>query len=218
MRLKPGENAPAFELSDLNGHLVRLQDFAGQRMLISFHRYAACPLCNLHIHELTQAWPELKSHGLAVVAIFMSGQERVYDQYESRSVPFPILADPERTAYDKYGVESSIAGMLASFVHPRAMKAFFSDLCPVALMPIQQLSPPTSCWTENIGSWRSVLVQYYSAYATRTDSSLCRRIRNRVMKDRMHAKTRACMLVSSGRSPHTTSVLPCVREEQLISY
>lgn len=130
MRLKPGEMAPEFELSDLNGHPVRLQDFAGRRMLISFHRYAACPLCNLHIHELTQAWPELKSHGLAVVAIFMSGQERVHDQYESRAVPFPILADPERTAYDKYGVESSIPGMLASFVHPRAMKAFFSGFMP----------------------------------------------------------------------------------------
>ncbi|MBL8817737.1 MAG: AhpC/TSA family protein [Planctomyces sp.] len=130
MRLKLGDIAPAFELPDLHGNLVRLSDFAGRRLLISFHRYAACPLCNLHIHELSQASTELKSHGLEIVAIFMSGPQRVADQYESREVPFPILADPDRKAYGPYGVESSIPGMLASFVHPRAMKAFFSGFMP----------------------------------------------------------------------------------------
>ncbi len=167
MRLKPGDTAPAFELPDLHGKLIRLSDFAGKRLLISFHRYAACPLCNLHIHELSQAWDELNSQGLEIVAIFMSGPQRVADQYESREVPFPILADPDRTAYGPYGVESSIPGMLASFVHPRAMKAFFSGFMP------GKIDADTTAEFRTPDRRYVVFLQHHSAHAFGSHSKVC---------------------------------------------
>ncbi len=130
MRLKPGDAAPSFEVTDLAGVVHRLEDYRGKRLLLSFHRYAACPLCNLHIHELATEHGTLHAGGLSLLAIFKSGPERLADQYESRSVPFPIAADPEQKMYIAYGVESSVAGMLKAFVHPRAMKAFFSGFMP----------------------------------------------------------------------------------------
>ncbi|MCA9065656.1 MAG: hypothetical protein KDA96_21455, partial [Planctomycetaceae bacterium] len=45
-------------------------------------------------------------------------------------VPFPIIPDPQRHLYTDYQIEFSVAGMLVSFVHPRAMKAFFSGFMP----------------------------------------------------------------------------------------
>lgn len=130
MRLSVGDAAPDFRITDTTGTVHSLQDYAGRRLLLSFHRYAACPMCNLHIHELTSAWPQLKERGLDVLAVFMSGSGRLADQFAARDVPFPLAADPERRMYDAYGVESSLVGMLKSFVHPRAMKAFFSGFFP----------------------------------------------------------------------------------------
>jgi peroxiredoxin len=130
MRLKPGDQAPEFDLLDINGGRCRLSDYRGRRLFLTFIRYAACPMCNLHIHELTKDFQTLDELGLAIVAVCMSKPERVADQYSSRSVPFPILSDPDREVYDRYGVEYSLPGMLMSFIHPRSMKAFFSGFMP----------------------------------------------------------------------------------------
>jgi peroxiredoxin Q/BCP len=130
MRLKAGDAAPEFSIIDTDGVVRRLQDYDGKRLLLSFHRYAACPMCNLHIHELTSNWNSLSSDGLQILAVFMSGSERLTDQFQSRGVPFPIAADPDCSMYTAYGIEYSVAGMLKSFVHPRAMKAFFSGFMP----------------------------------------------------------------------------------------
>ena len=116
MRLKPGDVAPSFEVTDLAGVVHRLDDYRDKRLLLSFHRYAACPLCNLHIHELAKEYETLRAGGLSLLAIFMSGPDRLADQYESRSVPFPIAADPEQKMYKAYGVEFSVVGMLKADV------------------------------------------------------------------------------------------------------
>ncbi len=46
--------APEFAVADVFGVPVRLADYRGQRLLLSFYRYASCPLCNLRVHELLQ--------------------------------------------------------------------------------------------------------------------------------------------------------------------
>lgn len=131
MRVKVGQQAPDFEVVDISsGKPIRLADFAGSKLLISFHRYAACPLCNLHIHELSKNNAELEKQNLKVLAIFRSTAERTLDQYGSREVPFPIAVDPTLNAYRNYGIEYSTPGMLVSFIHPRAMWAFFTGNMP----------------------------------------------------------------------------------------
>jgi thioredoxin-dependent peroxiredoxin len=131
MRIQPGQPAPNFEVTDIsNEKPIRLSDFAGSKLLISFHRYAACPLCNLHIHELAKNYETFQKNNLKVLAIFRSSVERTLDQYQSRSVPFPIAVDLTLEAYRDYGIEYSTPGMLVSFIHPRAMWAFFTGNMP----------------------------------------------------------------------------------------
>ncbi len=43
MRLKKGDKAPAFALSDQNGNTVRLSDFAGRKLLVYFFPKAGTP-------------------------------------------------------------------------------------------------------------------------------------------------------------------------------
>ena len=131
MRIQVGQPAPDFEVTNIyNGATVRLANFRGSKLLLSFHRYAACPLCNLHIHELSKHHDEFERHNLKVLALFRSTAERTLDQYSARKVPFQIAVDPTLNAYQAYCIEYSTPGMLLSFIHPRAMWAFFTGNMP----------------------------------------------------------------------------------------
>ncbi len=131
MRLSVGQAAPDFEVTDIKtGKPIRLADFRGHKLLLSFHRYAACPFCNLHVHELSKCNDEFEQHGLKVVALFRSSPDRTLEQYGSRDVPFQIAADPKLNAYRAYGIEQSLLGMLISFIHPRGLYATLKGFLP----------------------------------------------------------------------------------------
>lgn len=131
MRVKAGQKAPDFHVTDINDQqTLTLERFRGSKLLISFHRYAACPMCNLHIHELSQSYAELAKQGLKVLAIFRSSAERTLEQYGSRDVPFTIAVDLDLNAYQAYGIEYSTPGMLLSFIHPRGLIATLKGFFP----------------------------------------------------------------------------------------
>jgi len=54
MRLQAGQPAPDFLRPDIGGKTIRLGDYRGRYLLLSFYRYASCPFCNLRVHELLQ--------------------------------------------------------------------------------------------------------------------------------------------------------------------
>ncbi len=130
-RLRVGDDAPQFEVLDrITGQPVTLDQYRGSRLLISFHRYAACPFCNLHIHELTKSYDAIAARSIQVLAIFQSSVERIEDQFSDRAVPFVIAADPSLEAYRGYRIEQSLKGMLVSFVHPRGLEATLKGFFP----------------------------------------------------------------------------------------
>ncbi len=131
MRLRAGQSAPDFLVTDIcSGLPIRLDDFRGFKLLLSFHRYAACPFCNLHVHELSSRYAEFESQGLKVLALFRSGVERTLEQYGGRKIPFQIGADPKLSAYRAYGIERSTLGMCVSFFHPRGLLAAAKGFWP----------------------------------------------------------------------------------------
>lgn len=112
MKLSPATPAPAFSLPDLNGEPVDLERFRGRKLLLSFYRYASCPFCNLRVHELTQRAPNWQARGLDLVAVFQSPRESILEHAGGEARPFPILPDPARELYRRYGVEGSWGGFL----------------------------------------------------------------------------------------------------------
>jgi hypothetical protein len=73
-RLQAGDLAPAFTLPTLDGSNFSLGALRGKRTLLAFHRHAGCPYCNLRVHELINAHPQLERAGVQVVAVFGSSQ------------------------------------------------------------------------------------------------------------------------------------------------
>ena len=108
MKLEKNVVAPVFNAQDVFGRAINLEDFKDRKLLIAFFRHAGCPFCNLRVHNLKKAHPELKSMGLDMIFFFES-KERIIlrSTFHQEVSPIPIIADPEKKWYDLYGLEPS---------------------------------------------------------------------------------------------------------------
>lgn len=113
--LVAGQAAPAFSLLDVTGRLIHLHDYRGGLLLLSFYRYASCPLCNLRVHELLGHYPRWHAAGLEMLAVFESPVAHIPRYLDQHAAPFPILPDPERILYRRYGVSPSWRGFLRAW-------------------------------------------------------------------------------------------------------
>lgn len=110
MRLSQGQDAKAFEVTDIRDQRIALADYKGKKLMLAFFRYAGCPLCNLRIHHLIQRYPGYQAKGLNIVAFFESSKDTILQYTGKQNPPFPIVPDPECKIYDLYGVETSLLG------------------------------------------------------------------------------------------------------------
>jgi peroxiredoxin len=92
---------------------VTLSALRGRQVLLGFHRFAACPFCNLRVHRLVERHEEFTARGLEVVAVFESPLAAMREALARQEVPFAVIADPERSLYKRYGVDGgSVLGLL----------------------------------------------------------------------------------------------------------
>lgn len=82
---------------------------------LQFRRFAGCPICDMHLRSFVSAQGELEEKGIREVVFFHSSAEALL-KYNTE-LPFPVIADPSKTYYRSWGVETSLWGVL----HPAAM-------------------------------------------------------------------------------------------------
>lgn len=116
-QLAPGDTAPPIDAKSLRGDRVRIADPSARLVHLQFRRFAGCPICNLHLRELAARADDLRENGIREVVVFHSSQADM-EPYQS-ALPFDCIADPNKTLYRRYGVETS----LRSVLHPAAMWA-----------------------------------------------------------------------------------------------
>jgi thioredoxin-dependent peroxiredoxin len=130
MRLHEGQKAPSLAGETTDGKLITLSDLRGRTVLLKFYRFAACPICNLHLRDYVRRAGEVSAAGITVVAVFHSPGRRLTKSLRKLSLPFPVIADPEKRLFKAFGVEASWRGMFTQGVardYARAMGAgFFS--------------------------------------------------------------------------------------------
>ena len=115
-RLQAGDKAWDFQVTDILNRQISLEKFRGRKLMLSFYRYASCPLCNLRVAQLINEYPDYHKRGLSMVAFFQSSRESILHYIGRQDAPFTIVADPERSIYRLYGVESSWSGYARSLV------------------------------------------------------------------------------------------------------
>ena len=100
------EEAPGFTLQDLNGKWVRLSDFKGKVVIVTFWA-AWSPESQRQVRELARLYNQYRSQNLVVVGISVDegGAERVRPFVEANNLSYTILiADASaKTAYGGIG-------------------------------------------------------------------------------------------------------------------
>lgn len=140
MPLQPGAVAPVFHTVDMFDQPVRLDALRGRPVLLSFMRYASCPMCNLRVRELALAHERLSGEGLVVLVVFQSTADSMRQYVGRQDAPFALIPDPTMDLYRRYQVEKGWLGLLAPGNLMPALRAFASGFLPGRIDgPIERL-------------------------------------------------------------------------------
>jgi peroxiredoxin Q/BCP len=111
-RLAAGDPAPPFALSDADGNLVSLADYAGRKVVVYFYPAASTPGCTKEACDFRDNLADLNDAGFAVVGISPDSPAKLAKFRDAESLTFPLLSDPDRSVLSAYGAygEKSMYG------------------------------------------------------------------------------------------------------------
>lgn len=113
MKLQAGNTALDFVAKDINGNDVKLSDFRGKKIILSFYRNVSCPFCNRRVHQIMGNNLRLKNAGVQLVFLFESSNEKLSSSVFHQGIsPWPLIGDPDKKVYKQYGVEQSTLKMM----------------------------------------------------------------------------------------------------------
>jgi thioredoxin-dependent peroxiredoxin len=102
--LKEGEKAPAFTGKDQDGNRIALTDYKGKKVVLYFYPQDDTPTCTVQACNLRDNYSLLKREGFSVIGV-SPDDVKSHKKFETKfTLPFPLVADPEHTIIDKYGV------------------------------------------------------------------------------------------------------------------
>ena len=117
MPLKENTKAPVFNLKDIYGRQIDLENYRRKRFLLGFFRHAGCPFCNLRVHTLQKLYAELKPKNFEMIFFFESKEQIILrSTFHQEVSPIPIISDPEKKYYATYGLEPSVSKAVISHV------------------------------------------------------------------------------------------------------
>lgn len=118
MKLKATSLAPDIHVNDVFGNTINLRNHRGQKILLSFHRFVGCPVCNLRVHALEQ----LSKEGFKVINVYESKPETMRKYLAETPFSATFIADQNAELYKYYGVQKSWFQFLIGFLKEGAKK------------------------------------------------------------------------------------------------
>ena len=120
-KLELNTRAPHFSQVDVFDRTIDLNMYQGKKILVAFFRHAGCPFCNLRVHNLMKVHEDFKAKGLEMIFFFESKKDIILrSSFHQEISPIPLISDPEKKWYRRYGLESSArksaVGHITSFV------------------------------------------------------------------------------------------------------
>ena len=117
MKLQEGNTALDFTATDIYGKQVKLSDFKGKKIILSFYRNVSCPFCNRRVHQIMGNNVKLKNTGVQLVFLFESSNEKLKSSVFHQGIsPWPLIGDPDKKVYRSYGVENSTLKMMKTMI------------------------------------------------------------------------------------------------------
>jgi peroxiredoxin len=103
--LAAGTKAPAFELQDHNGRLVRSTDLLARgRLVICFIRGRWCPFCVGQMEAMNLVVPQLEQSHATLVAISPQTVKQSFLMHDQHKLRFPLLSDAGNQVARQFGL------------------------------------------------------------------------------------------------------------------
>jgi peroxiredoxin Q/BCP len=99
-----GSPAPEITLQAQDGRVRTLSEHRGHPVLVFFYPRDATPGCTREACALRDAWDRLQAAGAVVYGVSTDDVESHRRFHDEHQLPFDLLADPEETAAQAYGV------------------------------------------------------------------------------------------------------------------
>ncbi|MCX6080659.1 MAG: peroxiredoxin-like family protein [Chloroflexi bacterium] len=120
--LKFNDLAPDMELLSVDAKPTRLSSlWQGRVLILAFTRHFGCPQCKEMLDQLVKFTPALAAKGLSLGVVTQGTPEMARKFCSARAPGVLCLADPERLAYQAYGLDR--ATLRQSILSMRVMKA-----------------------------------------------------------------------------------------------
>jgi thioredoxin-dependent peroxiredoxin len=112
MTLIIGDKAPVFKGIDQDGKVITLKDFVGKKVVLYFYPKDNTPGCTKQACDLRDNYKVLLKAGYVVIGVSSDGEKSHKKFIEKFELPFPLIADEDKTIHEQYGVwgEKSMYG------------------------------------------------------------------------------------------------------------
>ena len=101
--LEKSMKAPDFALSDKDGNIVRLSDFAGKKVVLYFYPKDNTPGCTRQACAFAAAYDEFARKNAVVIGVSRDGAQSHAKFAEKYNLPFILLSDPDHAVTEAYG-------------------------------------------------------------------------------------------------------------------
>ncbi|MBW2464872.1 MAG: peroxiredoxin [Deltaproteobacteria bacterium] len=103
-----GDRAPDFTAPDQNAQSVSLASLRGSAVVLYFYPRDATPGCTAEACAFRDAWDRLEALGAKVVGVSSDDSASHAEFAQEHDLTFPLLADPEGTIAEAFGVPSRL--------------------------------------------------------------------------------------------------------------
>jgi peroxiredoxin len=109
------QEAPDFELPDINMKTHRLSDYKGKKIILAFFPAAESPVCTLEMCNFRDSLSELREDGTEIIGISVDGPfaNKMFGQ--NHHINFPLLSDYRRKVVNMYGILMKDLGPLVDY-------------------------------------------------------------------------------------------------------
>ena len=99
-----GQQAPRFQGPIQSGEVISSDDFKGRRIALYFYPRDNTSGCTKQACNLRDNYEALEREGIAIIGVSDDPVESHLKFAEKQQLPFPLIADTDRTILNAYGV------------------------------------------------------------------------------------------------------------------
>ena len=102
--LEKGDEAPAFELENIDGVKINLKDFAGKKVILYFYPKDNTPGCTTEACEFSAAYDDFIADGAVIVGVSPDSVKSHANFAQKQNLKHILLSDPNKEVASLYGV------------------------------------------------------------------------------------------------------------------